>query len=421
MTPTPASSSPVPPPTTTLLTRLTTTLGHPVPAVWAEAVRAAPRDRFLPGRIWLRDGAGGYVPCDRATDPARWAEAAYRDVPIVTQITEGDDGFQEPTSSASAPSTVLRMLADAALADGHHVLEIGTGTGFHAALLSHRLGADRVVSVEVDPLLAETARARLKAVGHAPAVITGDGAHGHAAGAPYDRIVCTCSVRSVPAAWLAQTLPGARLVVPWSTSWITYGTLVLTRRPDGTADGQFAGYGSYMVMRGQRASADLDRDLLRVGQRPSRRDTALSPWAVAGDSLDAQFAIGLRAPECGTPGTPAPTRRTPACGWPTTPRRHGRRWTTTAGRPPPTSCGSTGRAGSGTRSRRPTGGGCGPANHNRPPRPHRQLRGTARQAPPATAERPSGHAGGALKRRVMTLDVRPTRPGTSSGAFRGRR
>ncbi len=297
MIPASTSPNPTPPPTTTLLTHITATLGHPVPPVWAEAVHAVPRDRFLPGRVWLRDGDGGYVPCDRATDPVRWAEAAYRDVPVVTQIAEDDDGFQEPTSSASAPSTVLRMLADAALADGHRVLEIGTGTGFHAALLSHRLGAGRVVSVEVDPLLAETARAGLKALGHTPTVITGDGAHGYAAGAPYDRIICTCSVRSVPAAWLAQTPPGARLVVPWSTSWITYGTLVLTRRPDGTADGQFAGYGSYMVMRGQRAAADLDRDLLREGQRPRRSSTALSPWAVAGESLDAQFAIGLRVPD----------------------------------------------------------------------------------------------------------------------------
>ncbi|MFH8348401.1 methyltransferase domain-containing protein [Streptomyces sp. NPDC018045] len=276
---------------------MATALGRPVPAPWAEAVRAVPRDRFLPDRIWLRDGGGGYAPCDRTTQPACWAEAAFRDAPLVTQITEDDDGFQEPTSSASAPSTVLRMIEDAALTDGHRVLEIGTGTGFHAALLAHRLGSDHVVSVEVDPVLAEAARANLKAVGLTPAVITGDGALGHTAAAPYDRIIATCSVRSVPGAWLAQTPPGARLVVPWSTSWITYGTLVLTRRPDGTATGRFAGYGSYMVMRGLRAAADLDRDLLRAGQRPSRSRTTLSPWAVAGDSLDAQFAIGLRVPD----------------------------------------------------------------------------------------------------------------------------
>ncbi|MEV5597867.1 methyltransferase domain-containing protein [Streptomyces sp. NPDC052496] len=280
-----------------LLSQVATALGRPVPACWVRALHAVPRDLFLPGRVWLRDGAGGYVACDRGAEPVRWAEAAYGDVPVVTQIVEDDDGFQEPTSSASAPSTVLRMLEDAALADGHRVLEIGTGTGFHAALLAHRLGSGNVVSIEVDPTLAEAARTMLEAAGYAPAVVTGDGAHGHAAAAPYDRLISTCSVRSVPAVWLAQTAPGARLVVPWSTSWITYGTLVLTRHPDATATGRFAGYGSYMVMRGRRATADLDRDLLRMGQRPMHSDTALSPWAVAGGSLDAQFAIGLRVPD----------------------------------------------------------------------------------------------------------------------------
>ncbi|WP_030678262.1 methyltransferase domain-containing protein [Streptomyces rimosus] len=273
------------------------TLGRPVAPLWADAVRAVPRDRFLPDRVWLRDGNGGYVPCDRAVEAERWCEAAFSDVPLVTRIREDADGFQEPTSAASAPGTVLRMLEEAGIADGQRVLEIGTGTGYHAALLAHRLGDGRVVSVEVDPALAGTARAVLKAAGHHPTVVTGDGALGHAAAAPYDRIIATCSVRAVPAAWLAQTPPGGRLVVPWSTSWITYGTLVLTRRPDGTADGRFAGYGSYMVMRGQRAESDLDRDLLRDGQRPDRSGTALSPWAVAGDDLDAQFAVGLRVPD----------------------------------------------------------------------------------------------------------------------------
>ncbi len=292
------TTPPAPPPSPeTLLPQVTEALGHPVAPPWADAVRAVPRDRFLPDRIWLRDGAGGYAPCDRAVDPERWGEAAFSDVPLVTQIREDADGFREPTSSASAPGTVLRMLEEAGIADGQRVLEIGTGTGYHAALLAHRLGDGLVVSVEVDPVLADTARANLKGAGRTPTVVTGDGALGHAAAAPYDRIIATCSVRAVPAAWLAQTLPGARLVVPWSTSWITYGTLVLTRRADGTADGRFAGYGSYMTMRGQRAESDLDRDLLRDGQRPCRSETALSPWAVAGEDLDAQFAVGLRVPD----------------------------------------------------------------------------------------------------------------------------
>ncbi|KAA6213604.1 methyltransferase domain-containing protein [Streptomyces albofaciens JCM 4342] len=281
----------------TLLAQVADTLGHPVAPSGADAVRAVPRDRSLPDRIRLRDGNGGYALCDRAVEPERWGAAAFSDAPLVTRIKEDADGFQEPTSSASAPATVLRMLEEAGIADGQRVLETGTGTGYHAALLAHRLGDGHVVSVEIDSALADTARAALKTAGRTPTVVTGDGALGHAAAAPYDRIIATCSVRAVPAAWLAQTRPGARLVVPWSTSWITYGTLVLTRRPDGTADGRFGGYGSYMVMRGQRAETVLDRDLVRDGQRPGRSETALSPWAVAGGDLDARFAVGLRVPD----------------------------------------------------------------------------------------------------------------------------
>ncbi|KIZ16454.1 methyltransferase [Streptomyces natalensis ATCC 27448] len=279
------------------MAELTTQLGRPVPAEWAAALRHVPRHRFLPDRIWLRDGHGGYAPCDRSTDPAQWWEAAYSDAPLVTQLHVEDDGYQQPTSSASAPSTVVRMLEAAQISDGHHVLEIGTGTGYHAALLAHRLGDTRVTSIEVDESIANRARANLRAGGQQPTVITGDGAHGHPAGAPYDRAIATCSVRAIPPAWIQQTRPGARIVTPWSTAWITYGTLTLARARDDTVSGRFAPYGAYMVMHGQRPDVELERDLLHDGQVPDRSTTLLSPWDVAGHNLDAQFAIGIRVPD----------------------------------------------------------------------------------------------------------------------------
>ncbi|MFI6084157.1 hypothetical protein ACIBBB_24780 [Streptomyces sp. NPDC051217] len=82
----------------------------PLPPALDRAVRAVPRHLFLPALIWLRDGEGGYRPCDRATTPDEWLSAAYRDEPLVTQFTDG-----LPTSSASMPSVVLRMLALAEL------------------------------------------------------------------------------------------------------------------------------------------------------------------------------------------------------------------------------------------------------------------------------------------------------------------
>jgi protein-L-isoaspartate O-methyltransferase len=63
------------------------------------------------------------------------------------------------------------------------VLEIGTGTGYNAALLSHRLGSRLVTTVEVDPAVAEAARLALLACGYTPTLVVGDGAAGHPDGA----------------------------------------------------------------------------------------------------------------------------------------------------------------------------------------------------------------------------------------------
>lgn len=279
-----------------LLDRVARRLGRPVRPEWREALRAVPRHLFLPARLWLRDGDGGHELCDRGVEPERWWEAVWTDAPLVTDFTRASDGTREPSSSASAPSTVIRMLQDAWLDDGARVLEIGTGTGFNAALLAHRLGDDRVTSVEIAADLAERARASLVRAGRRPAVVHADGARGWEAGAPYDRIVATCSVRALPTAWLAQTTAGGTVVTPWETSWCTYGTLVLTRHRDGGASGRFAPYGSYMVMRGQRPDVELRRDVLREGQVPDTSRTPLSPWAVAGEDLDALFAVGLAVP-----------------------------------------------------------------------------------------------------------------------------
>ncbi|MFD0168639.1 hypothetical protein ACFVJH_31535 [Streptomyces decoyicus] len=68
----------------------------------------------------------------------------YRDAPLVTQFTELSGGGLVPYSSASMPSTVVRRLRDLDVQPGHRVLEIGTGTGFHAAPLSLLFGAENV-------------------------------------------------------------------------------------------------------------------------------------------------------------------------------------------------------------------------------------------------------------------------------------
>ncbi|WP_405797973.1 methyltransferase domain-containing protein [Streptomyces sp. NBC_01506] len=291
-------------------------LVRPLPPALDRAMRAVPRHLFLPAVIWPRDGEGGYRPCDRATDPDDWLSAAYSDAPLVTQLTDG-----VPTSSASMPSMVLRTLALADLdldreSAGRRVLELGAGTGFNAALLCQLCGDQAVTTVELDPTVAAEAERNLKAVGHAPRVVRGDAGAGWSAGAPYERIIATFSVDRIPAAWLEQTEPGGRIVTPWNSAWCGgYGTLVLTTTPDGGGggEGRFHNFASYMAMREPAPSTPAPADDDGSGPPPEQvTSSALSPWAVAGGDLNAEFHVGLAVPGAyfswDASGEHAPTR-----------------------------------------------------------------------------------------------------------------
>ncbi|MFK8911694.1 methyltransferase domain-containing protein [Streptomyces sp. YS-3] len=277
-----------------LLGALHDELGAPLAPEWEHAFWAVPRHTFLPETVWLGDDL---TPCTLASTPKTWLRAAYADAPVVTQVNDGDDPGDEerwPSSSASAPSVVFRTLDLLRLRPGHRVLEIGTGTGWNAGLLAHRLGAEQVTTIEVDTALAVRAARALRMGGLEPTVISGDGAAGHPAGAPYDRIIATCSVREVPRAWLRQTVPGGVILTPWETPWLCYGLLRLIVDGTGTASGWFSPHSAFMLMRGQRSDLRIYRDVVRDEHVPTESVTRLSPWAVTGDDWAARFAIGLR-------------------------------------------------------------------------------------------------------------------------------
>jgi protein-L-isoaspartate(D-aspartate) O-methyltransferase len=175
-----------------------------------DAVAALPRDRFAPDRLYRWDGQAVYEPVDRAADPDGWAAELYtsQDTAAVTQVTDG-----LATSSLSCQGVVANMLDALRLEPGHRALELGTGSGWNAALLSARTG--RVVSVEVDQSLASAARDRLKAAESHVDVHVGDGALGWPEGAPYDRVISTYAVDAIPWPWVEQCRPGGRIVTPW--------------------------------------------------------------------------------------------------------------------------------------------------------------------------------------------------------------
>ena len=91
------------------------------------------------------------------------------------------------------------MVEQLELRVGHSVLEIGAGTGYNAAILRELVGpTGRVVSVEIQPDVAEEARRNLERAGYGDvSVLTGDGGFGHPEGAPYDRIILTASAADI--------------------------------------------------------------------------------------------------------------------------------------------------------------------------------------------------------------------------------
>jgi protein-L-isoaspartate(D-aspartate) O-methyltransferase len=130
-------------------------------------------------------------------------EKAYSDSPLPIGESE----------TISQPYIVAAMTEAAQVQPGDRVLEIGTGSGYQAAVLAH-LGA-KVYTIERNLQLADAARSRFARLGYRNIeVIWGDGSQGHAAAAPYDVIIVTAAAPRAPRVLLDQLAEGGRMVIP---------------------------------------------------------------------------------------------------------------------------------------------------------------------------------------------------------------
>lgn len=274
---------------------------------WRDAFMTVPRHAFVPDTIWWHDleleGRYDLVPLCRTVDPERWMELAYANDFVVTQVNDGrpagpDGRGDDVTSSASMPTIMAIMLRHLEARPGHAVLEIGTGTGYNAALLAHRLGAQAVTTVEVDAELAGRAQRALIGAGFGGvAVLTGDGGEGYGPGFPYDRVISTAAVQQVPYPWVAQLRRGGRIVTPWGTDYENGNLLALDVDGDGVATGRIVDTASFMWLREQRnREARVGRDVHNEDQA-EMRSSELHPYRVAGHR-DVCTAIGMRVPRC---------------------------------------------------------------------------------------------------------------------------
>ena len=155
--------------------------------------------------------------------PWRQREWAYEDRPLPIAADQ----------SISQPRIVAQMTAAAQIEQGARVLEVGTGSGYQAAVL-RAVGAE-VFSIELEPRLATAAGEALATAGVANGVTLrqGDGAQGWPEHAPFAAIVVTAAVDEVPQALVEQMEMGGRLVLPLGPRSGVQRLKVLRRHPDG--------------------------------------------------------------------------------------------------------------------------------------------------------------------------------------------
>ena len=164
------------------------------------AFAQTPRHLFVP--TYYRDRKR---PVDDS-DP-QWLDTVYSDEALVTQYRPRLDGSgYEASSSTTMPSLMADMIAELDVRPGMRVLEIGTGTGYNAAILCHLVGDQNVTTIDIDPELVGAARERLASLGYHPSFTpVGDGF--------YDRVLATHSVRRIPHEWVRWTKPGGGILV----------------------------------------------------------------------------------------------------------------------------------------------------------------------------------------------------------------
>ena len=170
------------------------------------AMAAVPRHQFVPERLQAR---------------------AYVDSPLPI-------GYGQ---TISQPYIVAEMTRQLKLTTESRVLEIGTGSGYQAAVLTefYRGKKPRVYSIEIIKPLAEAAQKRLSRLGYGVVEVKhADGYFGWPEKAPFDGIMVTCAAGQIPPPLIKQLAPGGRMVIPVGSAFALQSLILVTKDKDGT-------------------------------------------------------------------------------------------------------------------------------------------------------------------------------------------
>lgn len=215
-----------------------------------QAFRRVPRHRYI-AACYTSGGRRVEVPKDEgAAIPAEVLRHVYSDSAPATQL-EG----KRPTSASTAPAVMAEMLEALDLQGGERVLEIGTGTGYNAALLAEITDA-AVITVDHSEDVAEGARVSLRRLGEERVtVVAAEGFHGLAETGPYDRVIVTVGAPGIAEPWLDQLGLNGFVVAPVSVAG-AHPVLRVERGRPWTAAGRGVCWADFMA--GGGALADRD-------------------------------------------------------------------------------------------------------------------------------------------------------------------
>jgi protein-L-isoaspartate O-methyltransferase len=287
----------------------------------AEAVQSVARHVFVP-TYYQQTADGSWAERASVDDLA----AVYANTALITALTTTPAGTTV-LSSSTQPGLMTRMIEALHLTGGKRLLEIGTGTGYNAALLVRRFGERNVFSIDVEPNLVDMARTRLAGLDMHPTLIAGDGTAGLPEHAPFDAIIATCAVSAISAAWIEQVRPGGAILTDLKIAPGAGSLIRLTRTTDTTVEGRFdATYAAFMDLRhtpgDTRPAFTVDRDHDRADYGTTSLDpntpwTNLLVWFLASFELGPDIAYGYTLPPGGT--IPAYSTTAPTASWIATP------------------------------------------------------------------------------------------------------
>lgn len=221
---------------------------------WRKAVEDTPRHACVP--VYY-ENLGGTPTRWRRLDPSHgdsWLNPIYTNTTLVTRLDPAaahNDGTCTgiPTSSSTQPSLTVRMLEALGIEEDDEVLDGGTGSGYQAALIAHRLkNSQQLVTADIDPELTTAAQEVLRALNFEPGVLAADVSTWRWQ-RRFDKVIITCALPRITESLRQAVAPGGRLIAnilpPLSSALV-----VLDALSDGSLEGRFhPDGGSFMPAR----------------------------------------------------------------------------------------------------------------------------------------------------------------------------